>query len=155
MDHGDFDSVSWRSEGDGSRTVVASSSGDEDGRQRRDTNGKRRARAVTPPPQAGYNADALDLAGVGDGRLECTVDSPLKENDGSKDAFVSYLVTTHVSSRRATLLIIYQNAYLLPDRLPHLPKTDSNSPQAIYRLRLLVQGPHRRLPSMRCATASR
>ncbi|RDA85925.1 hypothetical protein CP532_0795 [Ophiocordyceps camponoti-leonardi (nom. inval.)] len=27
-------------------------------------------------------------------RLECTVSSPLKENDGGKDAFVSYLITT-------------------------------------------------------------
>ncbi|KAK7217954.1 hypothetical protein V2G26_005957 [Clonostachys chloroleuca] len=28
-------------------------------------------------------------------RLECTVTSPIKENDGSKDAFVSYLITTN------------------------------------------------------------
>ncbi|KAM3510444.1 hypothetical protein MY11210_005897 [Beauveria gryllotalpidicola] len=27
--------------------------------------------------------------------LDCTVGTPLKENDGSKDAFVSYLITTH------------------------------------------------------------
>jgi sorting nexin-4 len=31
-------------------------------------------------------------------RLECTVTSPIKENDGSKDAFVSYLITTNVRS---------------------------------------------------------
>jgi sorting nexin-4 len=98
MDHGDFDSVSWRNElgSDGSRPTTARTSDEEAIRQRRDTNGKRRARAVTPP-QTGYSADALDLAGVDDGHLECTVGSPLKENDGSKDAFVSYLVTTHVS----------------------------------------------------------
>ncbi|KAF2836288.1 Phox-like protein [Patellaria atrata CBS 101060] len=30
----------------------------------------------------------------GDGRLECTVDSPMKENEGTKDAYISYLVTT-------------------------------------------------------------
>ncbi|KAI9794164.1 MAG: intercellular trafficking and secretion [Peltula sp. TS41687] len=41
------------------------------------------------------NADPFDLAGVGNGRLDCTVDSPQKENEGTKDAFVSYLVTTH------------------------------------------------------------
>lgn len=34
--------------------------------------------------------------GLGDEVLECNVSSPLKENDGTKDAFVSYLVTTHV-----------------------------------------------------------
>ena len=28
--------------------------------------------------------------------LECTVGSPIKEGDGTKDAFISYLVTTHV-----------------------------------------------------------
>ncbi|KAI9684087.1 MAG: intercellular trafficking and secretion [Trizodia sp. TS-e1964] len=39
--------------------------------------------------------DPIDLAGVGDGSLECTVDSPLKENEGTKDVFVSYRVTTH------------------------------------------------------------
>ena len=49
-------------------------------------------------PQAGPLADAVDLAGIGDGVLECRVDSPLKENDGTKDAYISYLVTTHVSA---------------------------------------------------------
>jgi hypothetical protein len=29
-----------------------------------------------------------------DGHLECAVTNPRKENDGSKDAYVSYLVTT-------------------------------------------------------------
>jgi len=46
--------------------------------------------------QLGRNPDAMDLAGVGEGILECTVTSPLKENDGTKDVYVSYLVTTHV-----------------------------------------------------------
>ena len=43
-------------------------------------------------------ADDVDLAGIGGGRLDCTVDTPLKENDGTKDAYVSYLVTTQVGS---------------------------------------------------------
>ena len=47
--------------------------------------------------QAGPDADGVDLAGVGDGVLECTVDTPMKENDGTKDAYMSYLVTSHVS----------------------------------------------------------
>lgn len=43
------------------------------------------------------NADAVDNAGIGQaGFLECTVDTPQKENDGTKDAYISYLVTTHV-----------------------------------------------------------
>lgn len=55
-------------------------------------NGKSRAE-VGP---LGHNADPLDLAGIGEGSLECTVTAPIKENDGSKDAYVSYLVTTNV-----------------------------------------------------------
>lgn len=31
-----------------------------------------------------------------EGMLECTVDKPQKENDGTKDAYISYLVTTRV-----------------------------------------------------------
>ncbi|KAG6064753.1 Sorting nexin-4 [Claviceps aff. humidiphila group G2b] len=37
----------------------------------------------------------FDPHGLGRERLECQVGSPLKENDGSKDAFISYLITTH------------------------------------------------------------
>ena len=47
-------------------------------------------------PQAGPNADAIDLAGVGQGQLVTAVSDPMTENDGTKDAFVSYLVTTEV-----------------------------------------------------------
>ena len=35
---------------------------------------------------------------LGRERLDCTVGQPLKENDGTKDAFVAYLVTTHVGA---------------------------------------------------------
>lgn len=35
---------------------------------------------------------------LGTEKLECTIGSPIKENDGTKDAFVSYLITTHVRS---------------------------------------------------------
>ncbi|PKS09859.1 hypothetical protein jhhlp_004482 [Lomentospora prolificans] len=37
-----------------------------------------------------------DLGGhlLGPEKLECSVSSPIKENDGTKDAFVSYLITT-------------------------------------------------------------
>jgi hypothetical protein len=33
----------------------------------------------------------------GDGRLECTVTSPQKENGGTKDVYISFLVTTKVA----------------------------------------------------------
>lgn len=33
---------------------------------------------------------------ITEGVLDCTVGSPLKENDGTKDAYISYLITIHV-----------------------------------------------------------
>lgn len=93
----DFDSVSWQNESE--REVPKTSSlphqeGESD-TSRPPANGKRRLSST--PQQAGRHADAVDLGGIGDGTLECTVDTPMKESEGTKDAYVSYLVTTHVS----------------------------------------------------------
>ena len=66
----------------------------QDSSSRPGANGKRRSGLM----QAGPAADAVDLAGIGEGVIECIVDSPLKENDGSKDAYVSYQVTTNVGN---------------------------------------------------------
>jgi sorting nexin-4 len=103
--HDDFDSVSWKHDPDSdvSRPTTASTDAAEPSETRRDSNGKRRMSSAQEEPQAGPLADAVDLAGIGDGVLECRVDSPLKENDGTKDAYISYLVTTHV----CFLLCIY------------------------------------------------
>jgi sorting nexin-4 len=47
--------------------------------------------------QAGRNADPQDLAGPGThGILDCMVDQPQKEGEGTQNAYVSYLVTTNV-----------------------------------------------------------
>ncbi|KAJ5203315.1 hypothetical protein N7449_005394 [Penicillium cf. viridicatum] len=95
--HDDFDSVSWKHDPDSdvSRPTTASTDAAEPSETRHDSNGKRRMSSAQEEPQAGPLADAVDLAGIGDGVLECQVDSPLKENDGTKDAYISYLVTTH------------------------------------------------------------
>jgi sorting nexin-4 len=90
MDNDDFANVSWQSDRAGQAERPAASSGERSGGDS--------ATAEQVHAQLGNNADAMDLAGVGDGTLECTVTQPLKENDGSKDAYVSYLVTTTVSS---------------------------------------------------------
>lgn len=90
-----FDSVQW----DRADRVPTSPSGPsfEDSSLPHRSTSDHRASSGGDGPQAGDNADALDLAGIGiDGILDCTVDSPLKENDGSKDAYVSYKITTHV-----------------------------------------------------------
>ena len=96
--HDDFDSVSWKHDPDSdvSRPTTASTDAAESSETHHDHNGKRRMSSAQEEPQAGPLADAVDLAGIGDGVLECQVDSPLKENDGTKDAYISYLVTTHV-----------------------------------------------------------
>ncbi|KAL9113394.1 MAG: hypothetical protein Q9227_002435 [Pyrenula ochraceoflavens] len=92
-DHDDFDSVSWRheAESDNSRPNTSEASRP---LPIRHSSGKRKM-SGTAVPQAGQLADPVDLGGIGDGILECTVDSPMKENDGTKDAYMSYLVTTH------------------------------------------------------------
>ncbi len=90
----DFDSVSWEADND-SRPSTAENRYPDDTYGSR-SSGKRKANSSSSVPQAGTLADPVDLAGIGDGRLDCTVDKPLKENYGTKDAYVSYLVTTQV-----------------------------------------------------------
>ena len=62
----------------------------------RSTSQSKRTQSNHDESQAGPQADGVDLAGVGDGVLDCTVDTPLKENEGTNEAYVSYLVTTNV-----------------------------------------------------------
>lgn len=95
MDHDDFDNVSWQNNPDAHppRSAAISPRGASEDDGQGEANGKRR---MSGGGQLGPNADAMDLAGVGDAVLECTVTSPIKENDGTKDAYVSYLVTTNV-----------------------------------------------------------
>ncbi len=92
----DFDSVSWQNDpdSDSSRPTTAGTSQPDETTYGAKSSGKRKANHTSA--QAGADADPVDLAGIGDGRLDLTVDTPLKENEGTKDAYVSYLVTTNV-----------------------------------------------------------
>jgi sorting nexin-4 len=91
MDHDDsFANISWQSDPSAHPTVSDTTSPKMEAQEAE--NGVRH----NSGGQLGNNALDLDLAGVGEGVLECTVTSPIKENDGSKDAYVSYLVTTNV-----------------------------------------------------------
>ena len=99
-DHADFDSVSWRNEAENNTSrPIPTEHSHEATLPARISNGKRRLSSQHQhhEPQAGKLAQPVDLGGIGDGILECTVGSPLKENDGTKDAYVSYLITTTVS----------------------------------------------------------
>lgn len=57
---------------------------------------------VPPAEDLGHTMDGTGTGAdhephrLGSERLECIVDTPIKENDGTKDAFVSYLITTSV-----------------------------------------------------------
>jgi len=96
-DDGQFDSVSWQRDPEAEQPQSPSHPHFVEERPLPSRSASHRNNGSTPSdPQAGENADAIDLAGIGDGSLECAVDTPMKENDGTKDAYVSYLVTTHV-----------------------------------------------------------
>ena len=103
----DFDSVSWQNEPDSE--VSRPNTAEPHGTYGISPTGKRKVSSESA--QAGHNADRVDLAGIGNGRLDCVVGTPLKENDGTKDAYVSYLVTTTVSQ--------YSDHY---PPIPHDPK---------------------------------
>ncbi|KAL1953795.1 hypothetical protein VTO42DRAFT_2256 [Malbranchea cinnamomea] len=96
----DFDSVSWKDEhdDDGVEPVGGIASSDYHGLHQAgyDVNGKQRATDGEEEIPSSPQLEAADTVGpLDDGVLECTVGKPLKENDGTKDAYISYLVTTH------------------------------------------------------------
>ncbi|RYP43407.1 hypothetical protein DL768_009944 [Monosporascus sp. mg162] len=90
IDQDDFSNVSWHSDRhEGAAGFAASRSTD--------------TVIEAEPPSAedqrhGEELVREDPALTGD-ILECTVSEPRKESDGTKDAFVSYLITTNVSLR--------------------------------------------------------
>lgn len=103
MDNG-FDSVSWQNEpdADGMQPNVSEDTNVRD--QNHDVSSTSTRKPASDSAQAGHSADDVDLAGIGNGTLNCKVNAPLKENDGTKDAYVSYLVTTEVSIQLPSML---------------------------------------------------
>ncbi|KKF95910.1 Sorting nexin-4 [Ceratocystis platani] len=90
----DFDNVTWDTEHDAfsnSRPARPSSSASSYNYDDDIIAGSSRATPIPDHIDAGAHIDVGDSPGD---RLECTVTSPIKEQDGSKDAFVSYLITT-------------------------------------------------------------
>ncbi|KAL1845246.1 hypothetical protein VTK73DRAFT_816 [Phialemonium thermophilum] len=92
IDQDNFSNISWHSEhnnGQGSSRETPSrdapSAGDPE-----------QAPAEGPAERAAPAVPREDLEfDLGGEVLECTVSEPHKENDGTKDAYVSYLITTH------------------------------------------------------------
>lgn len=92
IDQDNFSNISWHS--DQNIRVGSSTSAEHEGHDEGGAGSK---------PQPG---DAVDRPGLqhldpsqggGDEILECTVTDPHTENAGTKDAYVSYLITTNVS----------------------------------------------------------
>ncbi|ROT39343.1 hypothetical protein SODALDRAFT_378442 [Sodiomyces alkalinus F11] len=88
IEQDDFSNVSWHSErpSEGSSAISEPSHAHSDV-DASDSNGH------SGPDPSGLGPSA----GLGGEVLECTVSSPLKENEGSKDVFVSYLITTYTT----------------------------------------------------------
>lgn len=103
IDQDNFSNISWHSDQNG--PGGGSNSGGYDGQDEEGANSKA-ATAPPPPPPQQHEKDPTDLQqldpGLGGEILECTVSDPHTENVGTKDAYVSYLITTNV--RRDTRL---------------------------------------------------
>ncbi|KAH8813112.1 hypothetical protein F5884DRAFT_669721 [Xylogone sp. PMI_703] len=80
MEQDDFANVAWQNN-QGSPPVITSAESEGEGKAE---SGSR------PRPGRG---DSVDDGSV----LECTVTAPIKEGDGTKDAYISYLITTHTN----------------------------------------------------------
>lgn len=93
-DQDNFSNVSWNSDQNG--PARSSSSGGYDGHGEEGANSK----SPPPPPPQQEGPDATDIQrldpGLGGEILDCTVTDAHTENLGTKDAYVSYLITTNV-----------------------------------------------------------
>jgi sorting nexin-4 len=95
IDQDNFSNISWHSE-QAARGQSSSSAAEDN---------------VNDPAARNGHQDMdpeLDPAGLGAEVLDCVVSHPVKEGDGTKDAFVSYQISTHVCRR------------LMPYQAPHL-----------------------------------
>ena len=92
IDQDNFSNISWTSEGPGPASSSSDAGASRDARGQEEMSNREVAEAV----EANY-MNQLDAGGLGSEVLECTVGSPLSENEGTNSQFVSYLVTTHVS----------------------------------------------------------
>lgn len=80
----EFHSVTWNSSSDAEEAVVETVHSNTESQSPGPSGGS------VQSPRTDFNRE------IQHGRLETTVSEPQTENDGTKDAFVSYLVTTDV-----------------------------------------------------------
>ncbi|KAK3329599.1 sorting nexin-4 [Apodospora peruviana] len=84
LDQDNFSSISWNSEQNARPEASRASSHDADTTTKYPPSNSSRPSREGPNLEPGHSGEIL----------ECTVSEPHKENDGTKDAYVSYLITT-------------------------------------------------------------
>jgi len=88
-----------------------------------------------------------------EGKLETVVDSPQKELAGTQNQYVSYQVTTKVTTPIHNHIPLQYLHRIV--RLPVLPKVRVLRPSPLHRLRLPLQTALERVPTMRGPAAAR
>lgn len=93
-----------------------------------------------------------------EGRLETLVGKPQKELPGTKDAYVSYLVTTKVSICSSSSAMYSKKPQPNSERavrLPILPAPRVHRTPSLHRLRLPLETAQQRISTMRSPTPAR
>lgn len=133
--HDNFSNVSWHSDNNDQPGLIGSSSSVpvfDDSEP-----------VGTSHPEMDEDPTRIDPGLAGD-ILDCIVTEPRKESDGTKDAFVSYLVTTNVSRRlstrekqapaaRAQTTSAIHSANNNVVHVPIIPETTVLRPSALHR----------------------
>lgn len=103
IDQDNFSNVSWHSDQNHPGASSHPHAGRLDGQDPDSPDVKpQQPEAANPTNTQPLNDAAVDAALAGE-VLECTVSDPLTENTGTKDAYVSYLITTHVRTLYTSL----------------------------------------------------
>ncbi|KAK4191864.1 putative sorting nexin-4 [Podospora australis] len=91
IDQDNFSNISWHSEHNQDDAGPSTSS------PREALSSPEFSTSIPDPGRAGSDEHDDRHGHLGGEILECTVSDPHKENDGTKDAYVSYLITTHTT----------------------------------------------------------
>lgn len=128
MDNNGFADVTWEDAGVGAASQAP------DGTYRtteRPSIEQTRSQSGRQEPAPKINDDQPGIASF---TLECDVTAPLKEGDGTKDSYVSYLITTNVSFGCLAFGITLTSA----DEFPILSEVSNHDTTAFHRFRLPI-----------------
>ncbi len=94
MDQDNFSNISWHSEQN--PDLAGPSTSASTARDPASNNGADHSKNRSDGHRTADHGGHLEGGHLAGEVLECVVSEPHKENDGTKDAYVSYLITTHV-----------------------------------------------------------